>query len=126
MSKFKFMAAVGATALMLSGTVASTAVAQPWGYSHRGYENSAGGLNTSYVDGLEWKINNAFREGRISNGERRELLSTLREIQPLAYRNQTGQARAWEVRRLENGVSRIESAVNRYAGGYGRYGNRRW
>jgi hypothetical protein len=134
MNKFKTMAAVGATALMLGTSVAGTAMAQSYGYSHRGYDNyarrgydnAAAGLNTSYVDSLEWKINNAFQERRISNGERRELLATLRDIQPLAWRNQTGQANGYEIRRLESGVARIEGAVNRYAGGYGRYGNRRW
>ena len=36
-------------------------------------------------------------------------------IQPIAWRVQTGQASRWERQRLENGVARIESAVNRYA-----------
>lgn len=126
MSKLKFMAAVGASTLMLSGAMVGSAAAQPYGYHHSYSSN----LNTSYVDSLEWKINNAAQEHRISWQERRELLGLFRNIQPLAWRVQTGQASSWEVRRLEDGVARIESATTRYAreGRYPRYGynDRRW
>ena len=127
MKKTHILTAVGATALMLAGGVATTASAQPWRYSdHDRHSYSNSRLTTSYVDSLEWRINNS----PISNGERRELLSVLRDIQPLAWRAQTGQASRWEIRRLENGVARIESAT-RYASNdrrYPRYGynDRRW
>lgn len=96
------------------GAVAAPAAAQQWsGYDHR-YEDRGGGrLNTGYVDGLEWKINSAARDGRISWGEARALKGELREVQPLAWRVQTGQARGWEVERLERAVDHIEYAVNR-------------
>jgi opacity protein-like surface antigen len=103
------------------GAAAAPAAAQPYGYryDHGGY----GRLDTSYVDGLEWKITAAARDGRISWGEARALKGELRDVQPLAWRVQTGQARGWEVARLQRAVSHIEYAVNReprYAGyGYG-------
>jgi hypothetical protein len=122
MKTLKFMAAVGASALMMSGAIVTTASAQPW----RDHSYSHSSLNTSYVDSLEWRINNS----RMPSGERRELLSLLRSIQPLAWRAETGQASRWEIRRLENGVARIEQAT-RYASNdrrYPRYGynDRRW
>ncbi len=122
MKTLKFMAAVGSAALMMTGVVSTSASAQPW----RDHSYAHSNLNTSYVDSLEWRINNT----RMSNGERRELMSLLRSIQPLAWRAQTGQASRWEIRRLENGVARIERAT-RYASydrRYPRYGynDRRW
>ena len=112
MTKLKLMAAIGATALMLGGTVATTAAAQPGRYYDRGHDNnySQGRLTTSYVDSLEWRINNS----PIPGGERRALLQELRRIQPLAWRVETGQASRWEYDRLANGVARIERAT-RYA-----------
>jgi hypothetical protein len=131
MKTFKYMAAVGASALMLSGVVAGSATAQPYRYyDNDRYSYSHSNLNTSYVDSLEWRINNAYQEGLMPNGQRRELLSLLRSIQPLAWRAQTGQASRWELNRLQNGVARIEAATTRYArnGRYPRYGynDRRW
>jgi hypothetical protein len=109
------------------GAVAAPAAAQPWGgYDHRYEDRGDGRLNTAYVDSLEWKITAAARDGRISWGEARELKGELREAQPLAWRVQTGQARGWEVERLERAVNHIEYAVNR-APRYERYGyGRAW
>jgi hypothetical protein len=128
MTKRKLMAAIGATALMLGGTVATQAAAQPGRYYDRGYDRGYdhhnGNLTTSYVDSLEWRINNS----PIPRGERRALLMELRQIQPLAWRVQTGQASRWEYNRLARGVERIERATQ-YAG-YDdrrqRYGYNRW
>lgn len=93
------------------------------GYGGGGY---GGQQTTGYVDGLEWKITNAAQERRISWSEARALRNELRQIQPLAWRVQTGQASGWERRRLSQGVSRIESAVND-SGRYGRHDDeRRW
>jgi len=39
----------------------------------------------------------------------------LARVQPLAWRAQTGQARPWEVRRLEHVVNRIDSLTQGYA-----------
>jgi hypothetical protein len=131
MTKLKLMAAISATALMLGGTVATTASAQPGRYYDRDYNHydrynhyDSGRLTTSYVDSLEWRINNS----PIPFGERRALLRELRQIQPLAWRVQTGQASRWEYNRLVNGVARIERATQ-YASNdnrYRRYGYNRY
>jgi len=128
MTKMKFMAAVGAAALMMTGVAATTASAQPW-RDHGAY---GGQLTTGYVDSLEWRINEAARNRAISWGEARQLLAQLRQVQPLAWRVETGQASQWEYRRLVNTVNRIERrtagyAYNRYDR-YDRYGynDRRW
>lgn len=91
-------------------------------YQGGGYQNGGGQLTTGYVDGLEWKINNAAREGRISRGEARALLNEFHQIQPLAWPVQTGQANSWQQRRLSQGVNRIEASLNntRYAGRFDR------
>ncbi|MFC3071472.1 hypothetical protein [Phenylobacterium soli] len=104
------------------GAAAAPAAAQSWGYDHhdRGDYGYGGRLDTSYVDSLDWKITNAAREGRISWGEARGLKQDLREVQPLAWRVQTGAANRWEAERLERTVAHIEQAVNR-GGRYGRY-----
>ena len=121
MTKLKTLGLIGASALALTATAAT---AQPYygqhygytgGYTHR-YNDSR--LTTSYVDSLEWKINNAAREGRISWGEAHALLAQFRQVQPLAWRVQTGQANDWEYRRLSNTVARIEQAVNSSRYGY--------
>lgn len=109
------------------GAAAAPAAAQGWGYDHRDhytYNGYGGGrLDTSYVDSLEWKINNAAQEGRISWGEAQSLRTQLRQVQPIAWRVQTGQANGWEAERLQRTVSRIENAVNSYPR-YGRYDRR--
>lgn len=107
------------------GAAAAPAAAQSWGdhsrYDHRGDQRYGDGrLGTAYVDSLDWKINNAAQEGRISWGEARGLRDELRQVQPIAWRVQTGQASGWEAQRLERTVARIESAVNR-GPRYGRY-----
>ena len=123
MNKSKVLAALGASALMLSGVAATTASAQPGRYYDRGHNNYGGHLTTSYVDSLEWRINNS----PISNGQRRALLNELRQIQPLAWRVETGQASRWEYNRLQRGVNRIERATQyASADGYRRYGYNRW
>lgn len=103
------VAAVGATAAPAAAHPAGDYGRYDQRYDHRGPAR----LDTAYVDSLEWKIDNAAREGRISWGEARGLKRDLREAQPLAWRYQTGQARGWEVERLQRTVSRIEYAVNR-------------
>lgn len=115
----KLLIALAATATL--GAAAAPAAAQPWGYGYerghdRGYDRHYGGqLTTSYVDSLEWRINNAAREGRISWGSARQLRDELRQIQPLAWRVQTGQASRREFQRLSRGVDRIEAAVNSHS-----------
>lgn len=123
MTKTKIIATIGATAMLMTGAIATTASAQSWRDHSPRYETS-GRLTTSYVDSLEWRINEAARNRAIPRGEARQLLGELRQVQPLAYRVQTGQASQWEYRRLSNVVSRIERATEGYAsnGRYPRYG----
>ncbi|MDE2487951.1 MAG: hypothetical protein KGO51_11180 [Alphaproteobacteria bacterium] len=121
MTKMKMMAAVAASTIALGGaTVATTAQAQPWRYEHA--YNRDNRLMTPYVDGLAWKIDNAARQGRISWPQARQLHAQLRSVQPLAYRYQTGQARPWEVNRLERVVDHIDNLTR----GYAYNGYRRW
>jgi hypothetical protein len=112
MLNLKTIALIGASALAVSAASTMSAQAQPWGYHASAYDSR---LTTSYVDRLDWKITNAARRGVISWDEARDLRGELRSVEPLAYRNQTGQARPGEVRRLEYVVSRIEQATDRYA-----------
>jgi len=106
------------------GAAAAPAAAQSY-RDHGRYDQSYGRqydsrLNTAYVDSLDWKIRNAAQERRISWDEARSLRSELRQVQPLAWRVQTGEARGWEVERLQRTVARVEQAVNR-GSRYSRY-----
>jgi hypothetical protein len=124
MSKFKTFVVIGASALSLCAASAVSAQAQPWNnYSpaHRDYESRQ--LNTAYVDSLDWRITNAARQGRISWGEARALRAQFRQVQPIAWRVETGQASRWEYQRLARVVARIEAATGGYAANRGpRYG----
>lgn len=132
MLNLKTIAAAGVTALML-GAAAAPAAAQGYYRHDNGAAYRGGGgysnLNSSYVDSLEWRINNAAQERRISWGEARQLTRELRQIQgPMIYRIETGRASAWEVRRVNQVVNRIEAATRGYARndrrdryGYNRY-----
>lgn len=111
MTKLNMFAAIAASTMAVSGVAMTTAHAQPYGDNR---------LNTSYVDGEAWKIDNAARQGVISWGQARDLHRELQSVQPLAWRAQTGQARPYEIRRLEMVVNRIDSMTQRYA-----YNNRR-
>ncbi|MFL5296354.1 MAG: hypothetical protein ACJ798_08230 [Phenylobacterium sp.] len=113
MLKLKKIALIGASALAVSAVSTVAVQAQPW--NHYGYAQDTGRLSPSNLDRLSWRITNAARNGAISWSEARDLRFQLRAVQPLAYRVETGQARPWEVRRLENTVSRIEAATSRYA-----------
>lgn len=132
--KASILGLVAAAAIVATS---APAMAQPWNGGHRGqaaYGGHAaygGQLNSGYVDSLEWKINNAAREGRLPWRQARGLLSELRQVQgPLVHRVETGQASRREHQRLASVVSRIEAAVNSYPGrgrgdrGYG--DNRRY
>ncbi|MCR5877960.1 hypothetical protein [Phenylobacterium sp. J367] len=80
------VAALGATAI--------PAAAQPWrGDDHRGHDRYEGQRFTGRYDALEWQINNAARERRISGSEARQLLSIWRDAQPpgVARRERPGQ-----------------------------------
>jgi hypothetical protein len=114
MNKIKNIAAISATALLMTGAAVTTASAQPWRDHGPRYESSSR-LTSGYVDSLEWRINEAARNRAISWGEARQLLGQLRQVQPLAYRVETGQASQWEHRRLSNVVSRIERSTQGYA-----------
>ncbi|MDB5465462.1 MAG: hypothetical protein JWQ46_224 [Phenylobacterium sp.] len=121
MKTLKTLALIGASALAMSATAAS---AQGYGRGYdRGYDHShdrdRGQITSGYVDSLDWRISQAAQQRRISWQDARQLRDQLRQVQPLAYRVETGQARGWEQARLERTVHRIEIALN---GGGERYG----
>lgn len=101
------------------GLAAAPAAAHSWGHDRYDHQHHGGAygdrLATPYVDGLEWKIRNAARNGWISWGEAHHLLAELRSVQPLAWRYQTGQAARWELRRLASVVDHIDSRTSRHA-----------
>jgi hypothetical protein len=114
MTKLKTFAAIAASTIAIGGAAVSTAQAQPWRHGYSDYQGD-NRLTTSYVDGLQWKINNAARQGVISWADARDLRAQLRSVQPLAYRVETGQARPGEVNRLAAVVNRIDSITSDYA-----------
>jgi hypothetical protein len=83
----------------------------------------AAAQTTGYVDGLNYRIDQAARQGRISWNEARNLHMMTHEAQPLAWRVQTGQARPWERARLERLVGQVNAALAGPTYGYG-YGPR--
>ena len=138
MSRLTNTAAIGLAALLLAGTTTAPAMAQPYrdyqrdqayqrdqGYQrgqgnreYRGEGRASAGRNltSSYVDSLEWRINNAVQEGRLPRYEARRLISELRQIQgPAIFRVENGRASGWEIRRVSNVVDRIEAATQGYA-----------
>jgi hypothetical protein len=97
-----------ATAIALS---ALPVAAQSW--------NTPDGRSpTAYVDGLQWQIDTAAREGRISWQQHRWLQRDLNEAKPLAYKVETNTAAPWERDRLDRDVSEINRTIN---GGYRGY-----
>jgi Ni/Co efflux regulator RcnB len=115
------MAAVAALA-----ATAAPAAAQDWrrdgrGYEGRGYDQGRdydqgrgydqGQRITGRYDALEWQLNNAAQEGRMSRGEARELLSMWRQNQPLAWRVETGRASGGERQRVMRTMNVIERAL---------------
>jgi hypothetical protein len=115
MKTLKTFGLITASALAVAATAAPS-LAQPW---RGGYDRPAPAynrhLNTSYVDSLDWRITNAARRNMISWREANALRAQLREVQPIAYRVQTGRASRWEYQRLSRVVDRIESATRGYA-----------
>ncbi len=111
MNSLKKIIIASATALTMTGVAASVAQAQPGRYYDRGFDRRADRLSTSYVDSLDWKIDNAARHGRISWREAQDLKGELNRVKPLAWRYQTGEARPWEINRLERTVDRITDEV---------------
>jgi hypothetical protein len=101
----------------------------PRGYdAPRAYDHGYRGDNvTGPVDRLQWRIDNAAREGRISWRQANDLRGDLRQAQSLAWKVQTGRASGWERQRLDRTVQRIEASVS----GHDRYdrrddGRRNW
>lgn len=127
MRSLKNIIVASSAALAMTGTAVGVAQAQPGRYYDRGYERGYDGgyqrnydrghdrrvdrLSTSYVDSLDWRIDNAARQGRIDWREAQDLKHDLNRVKPLAWRYQNGQARPWEVDRLQRTVDRINSEV---------------
>jgi hypothetical protein len=74
---------------------------------------------TAYVDGLQWQIDSAARDGRISWRQHRWLQRDLDDAKPLAYKAETNTASRWEIDRLDRDVSDINRTIN--GGGYRGY-----
>jgi len=111
MNSLKNIIIASATALTMTGMAAGMAQAQPGRYYDRGHDQRVDRLSTSYVDSLDWKIQNAAQHGRISWREAQDLKGDLNRVKPLAWRYQTGQARPGEINRLERTVDRITQEV---------------
>jgi hypothetical protein len=123
MSKIK-VAATAAFGVVMAGAIVSNASAQPGRYydrdDHR-YEQRYdrrdgrrdGQLTTAYVDRLNWRIQEAAREGRIGWNQARDMQRDLARVHQIAYRYETGQARDWEVDQLQRTVSRIDAVAAR-------------
>ncbi len=117
MISLRNMIIASSAALAMTGAAVGAAQAQPGRYYDHGRDyrdsrvNRVDRLSTGYVDSLNWQIQNAAREGRINWREARALQNDLNQVKPLAYRYQTGQARQWEVDRLQRTVDRIDSEV---------------
>ena len=118
MLSLKKIITASSAALAITGAAVGVAQAQPGRYYDRGYERGydrheqrVDPLSTSYVDGLDWRIDNAARQGRIGWREAQDLKNDLNRVKPLAWRYQTGQARPWEIERLQRTVDRITREV---------------
>jgi hypothetical protein len=109
------LAAVGAIA-----AAATPAAAQPWNGQADAYgrhdtdQDSYGERRpaSGRIERLDWKNTNAAREGRIGWDEARDLHHEVREVRPLAWRVQAGEADRWEAVRLERTIHRIEWRVD--------------
>lgn len=112
MKTLKTLGAIGASALALSAVSTIPAAAQPWRAPAMTYEHP---ITASYVQNLDWRITQAARQGAISWGQARALRAQLREVQPIAWRVQRGQATDWEYRRLMRVVNRVERVTQSYA-----------
>src|SRR6516164_5816546 len=103
------------------GAAAAPAAAQPRpGYDHPGYDHPTATemarvpahqvshrLKPAYVDGLQMQVRQAFAAGRISRQEARDLRRDLRDVTPIAWRVQSGEARRFEAERLDRVVTRV-------------------
>jgi hypothetical protein len=121
MNSLKKIIIASSAALTMTGVAASIANAQPYryygdrSYSDRYYgagieerrERRTDRLTTAFVDSLNWRVQNAAREGRINWREAQRLQNDLNSVKPLAWRYQNGQARQWEVDRLQQTVDRV-------------------
>jgi hypothetical protein len=113
------LAALGAVA-----ATAAPAAAQPWpgyaaDYGYRGAAYADARLTVGDIDRLDWRIFDAARDHRISWDEARDLRQEVREVQPIAWRVQTGRASGWEAARLDRVVTHVERAIDRPGFGWG-------
>jgi hypothetical protein len=111
MTTLKTFGLITASALALTATAAPS-LAQPWRAPPAAHARH---LTTSYVDSLDWRITNAAQHRMITWRQANALRAQLREVQPIAYRVQTGRASRWEYQRLSRVVDRIETATRGYA-----------
>jgi opacity protein-like surface antigen len=100
-------------AIATLGAAAAPAAAQPWRGDYDRNDRYEGQRFTGRYDALEWQINAAARERRLSWGEARDLLAQWRDNQPLAWRVETGRASGYERQRVLTTMNRIERALER-------------
>ncbi|WP_309606347.1 hypothetical protein [Phenylobacterium sp.] len=65
--------------------------------------------------GLDWKVDNAARQHRISWRDGRDLRAALLAVKPAALRVQAGRADGSERQRVEQTMARVEATLNSYA-----------
>jgi hypothetical protein len=94
--------------------------------SAQSWNNWGGRSPTAYVDGLQWQIDTAAQQGRISWQQHRWLQRDLNDAKPLAYRVETDTASSWERNRLDRDVSEINRTIHSGYRGYYRNYNNGW
>ena len=101
-------------AAVLAGSVAPAAMAQSYRGEYRQDYRGPGvvGRPTANLDRLDWRIDNAARDGRISRFEARQLRAELRDAKAIAWRLQSGRAGRFEARRLDQIVDHIRVATS--------------
>jgi hypothetical protein len=109
------------TAAAALAAAAQPAAAQTWRDHNgenpaaygQGYDRGDHRQGVGVIDRLDRKITNAVEQRRISHREARSLRADLQDLRPIAWRVERGRADGGERRRLDRGVERIESALNR-------------
>ncbi len=105
--------------------LASLAGLAALGVSAAGAASAQNVTSMPYVDQLQWKINHAFDQGMIDNGQRRRLLNLQQHTHDMAWRcNQTGAPGVCD--RVADNVRYIDNQVNGYGYNYNRWGHRGW
>jgi len=95
----------------ISAFSSSAAGAQPAGATSTSATAQEPKLKTPYVDGLEWKIQNARRSGQITADQAKTLTAQQRQLHALSWAYQSGTATAEQVKQLRAGVDEIDDVT---------------